>query len=111
MRRANETEEQRKQRLKSLQERAKLRRDIVKTTENSEQRKERLAKQADYARTRRIKMNTMEGKQHMEKRARELYARIHKSPEKSLEEIEKNMKSEQISVLKILEPIIEMSTN
>lgn len=56
-------------------------------------------------------MNTIEGKQHMEQRARALYARIHKSPEKSMDEMDKNMKSEQISVLKILEPIIEMSTN
>ena len=100
IRRQRETSEQRKKRLNDLKTRARKRREETKMKENGEERKLRLSKQAQYARFRRMKINTIEGKQTIERKARELYAKIH----------ENSQSSEKPSVLKILEPIIEMNT-
>lgn len=101
IRRQNETPEQRAKRLYDLKTRAKERRDEVKMKESEEERKLRLLKQAEYARSRRMKINSLEGKEIIERKARELYAKIH----------DNSQTSEKPSVLKILEPIIEMNTS
>lgn len=116
IRRANETAEQREARLKNLRERAQQRRDMVYATETEEQRHTRLIRQSEYARNRRLRMNTKEGKALMEKRARELYIKIHNNPESSSTDtvtLVKNdpdndeAKTDKFS--KILEPIIHMN--
>jgi hypothetical protein len=101
IRRQNETPEQRAKRLHDLKTRAKERREEIKVKESQEERKLRLLKQAQYARSRRMKINTPEGKETIERKARELYAKIH----------DNSQSSEKPSVLKILEPIIEMNTS
>lgn len=96
LRRSSETPEQRAKRLNDLKERARKRREEVKCHETEAEKKLRLARQADYARNRRLKLNTFEGKESVEKKARELYAKLNE---------------EKPSVLEILEPIIEMNTS
>jgi hypothetical protein len=99
IRRQNETPEQREKRLHDLKTRARKRREEIKMNETEEERKLRLQTQAEYARSRRMKLNTLEGKEKIERKARELYAKIHDNSQ------------EKPSVLKILEPIIEMNTS
>lgn len=100
IRRQHENSEQREKRLNDLKTRARKRREETKLTENGDERNLRLSKQAQYARSRRMKINSLEGKQTIERKARELYAKIH----------DNSQSSEKPSALKILEPIIEMNT-
>lgn len=99
LRRKNESQEQREKRLNDLKERARRRRELVKINETEDEKKERLANQAEYARSRRVKLNSVDEKLKIEKKARELYVKIHDT-----------QLLEKPSVLKILEPIIEMNT-
>lgn len=85
IRRMHESPAQREKRLKDLKDRARRRREQIKLTETAEERKERLAQQADYARARRLKLSSI-GKH------------------------EDSQSSDKPSVLKILEPIIEMNS-
>lgn len=99
LRRSRESLEQREKRLQDLKDRARRRRELVKMHESEEERKARLAKQAEYARRRRTTLNTVEEKQNIDKKARELYAKIHENSH------------DKPTVLKILEPIIEMNSS
>jgi len=118
LRRKLETPEQRAKRLSDLKERARERRDMIKAVETEDERKMRLAKQAEYARYRRMKTNSPEGKQDIDRRARELYAKLHdmhhhhqhQSSSSSSTSSSSSALLDKPSVLTILEPIIEMNT-
>jgi hypothetical protein len=101
IRKQNKTPQQREKRLYDLKMRARKTSKEVKTNESEEERKLRLQKQAEYARARRMKINTLEGKEKIERKARELYAKIH----------DNSQSSDKLSSLKILETIIEMNTS
>ena len=94
LRRNNETPEQRAKRLNDLKLRARKRREEVKQRESEEDRKSRLAKQAEYARIRRQR----------ELKKTDNFAKIGDHSQSSI------LVSDKPSVLKILEPIIEMNT-
>jgi len=93
LRRNNETPEQRSKRLNDLKMRARKRREEIKQMETEEDRKSRLAKQAEYARIRRQR----------ELKKTDNYTKLG-DQQSSL------LISDKPSVLKILEPIIEMNT-
>lgn len=93
LRRNNESEDQRLKRLNDLKVRARKRREAVKQVESDEEKRVRLAKQAEYARTRRQKDTRTPN-----------YPRLSGESQSSL------LNSDKPSVLKILEPIIEMNT-
>lgn len=93
LRRNNETPEQRSKRLNDLKMRARKRREEIKNSESEEERKNRLAKQAEYARQRRQR----------DTKKPDGYLKIGDSQSAIL-------MSDKPSVLKILEPIIEMNT-
>lgn len=106
-------QKKREARLKNLRERAQHRRDLVYATETETERHARLIRQSEYARQRRIKMNTKEGRDLMEKRARELYIKIHSNQEVTptdtvpkIENEDEDNDSKKFN--KILEPIINM---
>lgn len=93
LRRNNETPEQRSKRLNDLKLRARKRREEIKQCESDGQRKNRLAKQAEYARLRRQR----------DMRKSDSFTKLGDSQSSIL-------MSDKPSVLKILEPIIEMNT-
>lgn len=100
MRRRNESREQRGKRLNDLRDRARRRRELVKISETESERKSRLALQAQYARLRRRKLKEFEENLCKERKIRDRFDKT--------QDVAQFM--EKPSVLKILEPIIEMDS-